>query len=239
MIEGISGVIGRISEINSRIDEIKSLGKNSSVQPLQKNTEKEKPEGKLAGEQSFSQVLQQVLQENNALPGQDSDLTGTDVSRINHVVGTKNDSQQLLELLYKKVKSDKTASGSIPEIIQAAASQFKVDPALIKAVIQQESGYDKNSTSNKGAMGLMQLMPQTADLLGVENAYDPGENIMGGTKYLKMMLNRYDNDLDKALAAYNAGPNAVDKFNGVPPYDETQDYVKQVIKNYNEYKKFE
>ncbi len=113
------------------------------------------------------------------------------------------------------------------ELVQEHSQKQLLRPELVRAVIQVESGFDPRATSPKGAMGLMQLMPDTARSLGVINAYDPEENIRGGTAYLRQLLNKYGSE-QLALAAYNAGPGAVDRYDGVPPYRETKDYVRKV-----------
>ncbi|MBV8638439.1 MAG: lytic transglycosylase domain-containing protein [Candidatus Eremiobacteraeota bacterium] len=124
----------------------------------------------------------------------------------------------------------------IDQLVNANASQWNVDPALVKAIIANESGFNANATSNVGAQGLMQLMPGTASGLGVTNAYDPAQNVYGGTRYIKGLLDRFNGDVRKAVAAYNAGPGAVEKYGGVPPYAETQNYVENVLASYEKYR---
>jgi soluble lytic murein transglycosylase-like protein len=114
------------------------------------------------------------------------------------------------------------------QYISSASRQYNVGFELIKAVIHAESAFNPRAVSHKGARGLMQLMPGTASYLGVKNSFDPQENIFGGTRYLREMLDRYDHDLRLSLAAYNAGPEAVDRTRGVPPYEETHNYIRQV-----------
>ena len=124
------------------------------------------------------------------------------------------------------------ATDPIDRIVQEAAERHKLDPALVKAVISTESGWNPNAVSRKGAEGLMQLIPDTAERFGVGNPLDPAQNVEGGTTYLKWLLDRYNGDLRKTLAAYNAGEGAVDEYGGVPRYRETQQYVQKVTHAY-------
>lgn len=128
--------------------------------------------------------------------------------------------------------SENTSKSQIMNMISQVCEKHGVDEKLVKALIKQESGFNSKATSKVGAMGLMQLMPATAKGLGVKDAYNPVQNVDGGVRYLKSMLNKYNGNIILALAAYNAGPGAVDKYDGVPPYPETQNYVKNILANY-------
>jgi soluble lytic murein transglycosylase-like protein len=123
------------------------------------------------------------------------------------------------------------------QLIVESCKQHGVDFALVKAVIRAESCFDPYAISSKGAEGLMQLMPQTSKKLNVANPFDPQENIKGGVKYLKYLLGRFNNDLKLSLAAYNAGETVVAQVNGIPNYKETKNYVAEVLRYYQEYKK--
>ena len=130
----------------------------------------------------------------------------------------------------KKISSltKNTANNNINEIIEKYAQKNNLDKSLVNAVIQVESNFNNKAVSPAGAQGLMQLMPLTAQNLGVDNPFNPEENISGGTKYLKNLISRYDS-VELGLAAYNAGPANVNKYGGIPPYDETRNYVKKVM----------
>ena len=120
------------------------------------------------------------------------------------------------------------ANEAYEDIIQEAAITYEMDPNLIRAVMQAESAFHPYALSRTGAEGLMQLMPDLSDEMGVSNAFDPRENIMGGVRYLKRLLDYHDGNLDLALASYNAGPGNVDRYGGVPPFRETRNYVRTI-----------
>jgi len=124
----------------------------------------------------------------------------------------------------------------ISDVVNQASGRYRLDPDLVNSVIKAESGFNVRAVSPKGAQGLMQLMPGTATQLGVPNAFDPEANVDGGTKYLRELLERYNFDLVKALAAYNAGPQRVEQYGGVPPYYETRAYVARIVKDFNKKK---
>ena len=170
---------------------------------------------------------------------------------INRVFGNENDvsvennaaAKEFKSILDEKMAQDKPENSiekisfknsreNIENLIEKYAQKNNLDPDFIKAVVKQESGFNPDAKSKCGAMGLMQLMPQTAKGLGVVDAFDPEQNIEGGVKYLKSMLNRFNNDPKLALAAYNAGPAAVQKYGDIPPYKETQNYVKNILASY-------
>lgn len=122
---------------------------------------------------------------------------------------------------------------SLNLMVAGAGHRHQIDPDFINSVIRAESGFNSRAVSKKGAQGLMQLMPQTASQLGVANSFDPNSNVEGGTKYLRALLEKYNYDVPKALAAYNAGARRVDQYRGVPPYNETRAYVASIIRDYN------
>lgn len=124
-------------------------------------------------------------------------------------------------------------SADVSSAVASASKAHAIDPDLIASVIHAESSFNPRAVSPKGAQGLMQLMPGTASQLGVKDAFDAEANVDGGTRYLRELLLRYNDDLAKALAAYNAGPHRVDHYNGVPPYKETRRYVAGIIRNFN------
>jgi hypothetical protein len=123
---------------------------------------------------------------------------------------------------------------NLNQVVNSASANYHLDPDLVNSVIHAESGFNAHAVSPKGARGLMQLMPSTADQLGVKDSFDPEANVGGGSRYLRELLERYNFDLVKALAAYNAGPERVEQYKGVPPFHETRAYVARIIHEYNQ-----
>ncbi|MCK4507199.1 MAG: lytic transglycosylase domain-containing protein [Desulfuromonadales bacterium] len=138
------------------------------------------------------------------------------------------------DMYRKEGPSVGTGHSSYRDIIRRCANSYRLEEALVKAVIKVESDYQPRIVSKKGAQGLMQLIPETAKSLKVNNPFDPSENIRGGSEYLRRMLDLFNNDVELALAAYNSGPSTVQRYGGIPPYNETRNYVKKV-KHYLDY----
>ncbi len=156
----------------------------------------------------------------------------TSVTDANGVTTTIFDTEQASSTLSDfstQLNTYLKTDGQLETIFEKAASTYGVDVELLKAMAKAESDFDPNATSRSGAMGIMQLMPGTAKELGVSNAYDPEENIMGGAKYIASLLDKYEGNVSYALAAYNAGSGNVDKYGGIPPFEETQNYVTKIL----------
>jgi len=157
-----------------------------------------------------------------------------DENGVWHFTNVKNDQRYRLYIRTPRV-SPTAYIRKYASIINQASSRFGVEPRLIRAIIKTESDFDHRAVSHRGAKGLMQLMPKTADAMEVKDPYDPEENIFGGTRYFSQLLARFK-DVKKALAAYNAGPDLVEKYQDVPPIPETRDFVDKVMRYYRHYK---
>lgn len=206
-------MLNGINDVYTRINNIRKGAKNftNSLKP-EKVTE-------------FENMYKNAISQKN-------ENEDTKETFVHPFLKSKNEAKEDLKnnLLDKNENEDKNL---ILQSVKKASKKYGVPEDLIKAVIKVESNFDKNSVSRVGAMGLMQLMPKTALELNVEKPFDIEDNVDGGTKYLKMMIDKYDGDLDKVLSAYNAGPTRVDEVNGIPDIKETQNYVKTIRKILN------
>lgn len=183
------------------------------------------------GTDSFSSILTALLNENTT--GVDPSISTDSDPSLSSGMDTDLGALGLdLGIPPLSTNTESIDSSNFDTYIADAAAKYQVDPKLIKSVITHESSFNPNSVSSVGAVGLMQLMPGTARSLGVTDPFDPKQNIDGGTKYLRELLNTFDNNKALALAAYNAGPANVKKYNGIPPFQETQNYVRNVLQTY-------
>ncbi|MEW6202609.1 MAG: lytic transglycosylase domain-containing protein [bacterium] len=163
----------------------------------------------------FQSQLKDSLQQNNTAPEE--------------LLMNPSKTTPITDELLRTDNTIKYEPGNLDELIKSTADRYNLDTKLLHAVVKAESNYNPNAVSPKGAMGLMQLMPATAESLGVQNPFSPAENIDGGARFLKSLIDKYGGDLQLALAAYNAGPAAVDAHSGIPPYDETRTYITRVL----------
>ena len=206
---GQANAMQRAIQMNSYVNKY-----NDQWTPVAKNMQTENPVKEI---QSFDTVLK------NSAGVKFGDLLTKPATKVNASIYSAQAAENANKV---------SAKQKIKDIVTRMSKRHGVDEKLVNALIKQESGFNPEAKSKVGALGLMQLMPSTAKGLGVTNPMDPEQNVDGGVRYLKSMLDRYNGNIILALAAYNAGPGAVDKYDGVPPYKETQNYVKSILSNY-------
>lgn len=180
----------------------------------------------------FQELLAGLVSENNGSSLQTTGGPGAIASLKPYINALQTASPASALPPVKLTKLAESSKSDFDDLIQKASDTFNLPVNLIKSVIKQESNFNPNAVSHAGASGLMQLMPETARGLGVKNIFDPAENIFAGVKYLRQMMDRYGDNVELALAAYNAGPGNVDKYEGIPPFRETLNYIKKITTSY-------
>jgi len=221
------GIMDRINEIESRMHEIQSLVNSQQAE--------ESTPPAPTGAASFQSVMGSVA--GAQTPGETPPVAGALPGMPTSIAGLSSMLPGMNAQGTAPVPSSTPANPSqFDPFIKEACGKWNMDESLVKAVIQQESNFNPEAKSSCGAQGLMQLMPETARSLGVSNAYDANQNIQGGTRYLKGLLDRFNGNVRLALAAYNAGAGSVQKYGGVPPFAETQNYVSKIMANYERMK---
>lgn len=216
-INGLDTIINRMQYIERQFDMLSGAFNNVSSENDAFNVPNAR---EIENKQDFQQILnaKEIIQEAQ----EQSSENDENYIKLNGYQGITNVQRT----------NNLTNRTQIDELIKEYSQKYGLDSDFVKAVVKQESGFNEKATSKCGAMGLMQLMPGTAKALNVNDPYNARDNIEGGVKYLKGLMDRFGGDMKLALAAYNAGPNAVKKYNGIPPYNETQNYVKNIMSMY-------
>lgn len=227
MVESLSSIYSRIRSIYDRINEIQrqigSVYSTINLNSVQRiyNHQIQRESSQVNQGKTFQEVLNEVMLE--------SKETNNSDNKINILSKTESSWKEVL------LDTSESNDSKFDDIIEEASKRYDLPKELIKAVIKAESNFNPIAISPKNAMGLMQLMPSTAMEMGVKDIFDPFQNIMGGAKYLRKMLDRFNGNLFLALSAYNAGPERVSRSGGIPDIEETKEYVDRVIKFYREY----
>jgi len=244
MVSSLNATLARLSAIESNFKAIEGYSNRITQNYAMKNYGSiDMP--KEAQSESFNQILDtkdKVEKKTEEVFEQAIDMLGAQDKQIKAQLLDKFEYIKPAEAIKGKIKKIQTPEvvekltksklRNIDEIISSTSQKYGVDENFVRAIIKQESGFNPNAKSKSGAMGLMQLMPKTAHGLGIADAFNPEQNVDGGVRYIKDLIEKYDGEKKIALAAYNAGPTAVKRYGGIPPYKETQNYVKNVMAIY-------